>query len=105
MRTTTHALTMDRRLEPRRLVPRRQPAQPNDYESDARFAYLEWLEMEARLLRIELYPDTDPDRQPTPRGTFAKSFHFPTDGTWKDVPLPSTRAEAVLAAVGVGRAA
>lgn len=74
----------------------------DDYENDPRHAYLEWLHMEARLLRLELYGDEYwAEKRLTPCGTFAKGFHFPTDGDWRDVPPPSTRAEAVLRAVGV----
>lgn len=100
MATTTHDSITDRRLEPRRLLPRRPAA--DDTRDDPRHAYLEWLRMEARILQLELYPEMDPTRDFTPCNTFAKSFHFPSDGrTWKDVPKPSTRAAKVLAAVGV----
>jgi len=75
---------------------------PDDYENDPRSAYLEWLHMEARLLRMELYGEECwADKQLTPCGTFAKGFHFPSGGGWRDVPPPSTRAETVLRAVGV----
>jgi hypothetical protein len=73
----------------------------NDNERpDTREAYLEWLAMEARLLRIELYGEAWRDRELTPCNTAARSFHFPHDRSWKDVPPPSTRAELVLATVG-----
>lgn len=72
-----------------------------DHERDPRFAYLEWLAMEARLLRIELYGDEYwADKQLTPCGTFAGDFHM-GQGDWKDRPQPSTRAELVLRTVGV----
>lgn len=66
-------------------------------------AYLEWLAMEARLLRIELYGDQYfADRELTPCNTFAKAFHFPSDGrSWRDVPQPSTRAQIILTVAGV----
>lgn len=96
MRTTLHALQTDRRATPRRLVPRR----PTDYAKDPRYAYLQWLVMEARLLRIELDPTSDPAREFTPMGTFVQSFHFPPGQDWRDRPQPSTRAEQVLRAAG-----
>ena len=66
--------------------------------NDPRYAYLEWLHMEARLLRLEIGWDFDF----TPCSTFAQSFHFPHDGrSWQGVPKPSTRAVQVLEAVGV----
>ena len=95
MRTTPHAHQTERIALPRRLVPRR----PVPYENDPRQAYLEWLRMEARLLQIELGLDGDCDY--SPRGTFAGSFHFPPGQDWRATPQPSTRAEMVLAAVGV----
>lgn len=104
MATTTHDSLTDRRLEPRRLLPRRPIADRHQEErDDPRHAYLEWLAMEARLLRIELYGDEYfADKEFTPCNTFARSFHFPSDGrTWKDVPKPSTRATTVLKAVGI----
>ncbi|WP_421580083.1 hypothetical protein [Shinella sp. M31] len=83
-------------------TPERQPLVAlNDNERpDPREAYLEWLAMEARLLRIELYGEAWRERELTPSGTAAKTFHFPHDRSWKDVPPPSTRAELVLAIVG-----
>jgi len=71
------------------------------YESDSRHAYLEWLAMEARLLRIELYGMEFAAKELTPCNTFAGNFHFPAGGDWRDVPPPSTRAETVMRAVGV----
>lgn len=68
---------------------------------DTRHAYLEWLTMEARLLQEELFPAADNSRQLAPCNTFAKSFHFPAGGDWREVPPPSSRAEAVLRSVGV----
>ncbi|WP_432347920.1 hypothetical protein WMC41_09930 [Shinella yambaruensis] len=102
MATTTHDSITDRRLEPRRLLPRRPIADAHDLmRDDPRYAYLEWLRMEARILQLELFPDLDPTRDFTPCNTFAKSFHFPTGVDWRKVPKPSTRAAKVLAAVGV----
>ncbi|MGQ8630923.1 hypothetical protein ACUTJJ_05475 [Agrobacterium sp. DKPNP3] len=69
-------------------------------DDDPRFAYLEWLAIEARLLRIELYGDEYwADKQLTPCGTFAGDFHV-GQGDWRDRPQPSTRAELVLRTVG-----
>ena len=69
-------------------------------DTDPRPAYLEWLAMEARLLRIELYGDPYyADRELTPCGTFACDYHMSAD--WKSKPQPSTRALMVLRAVGV----
>lgn len=101
MAPTQHDSLTDRRLEPRRLLPRRPAERHLDERDDPRHAYLEWLRMEARILQLELYPDMDPTRDFTPCNTFAKSFHFPTGGDWREVPKPSTRAAKVLAAVGV----
>lgn len=95
MRSTPHAYNSDRRATPRRLVPRR----PVDFTQDPRFAYLEWLRMEARLLQIEL--GYGPNGESTPLNTFTHSYHFPHDISWRDAPQPSTRAELVLRAVGV----
>lgn len=95
MRTESHALSVDRIALPRRLVPRR----PTDFTQDPRQAYLEWLRMEARLLQIEL--GLGDEHEFSPCGTFARSFHFPPGESWRDQPQPSTRAELVLAAVGV----
>ncbi|RCS25255.1 hypothetical protein DUT91_00020 [Phyllobacterium salinisoli] len=85
--------------------------QPNDnstkanmwenYENDPRMAYLEWLSMEARLLRRELFPEGDCERGFVPCNTFSQGFHLPVDGDWRDVAPPSTRAERVLKAAGV----
>jgi hypothetical protein len=75
-------------------------AVPADYTLDPRQAYLEWLRMEARMLRIELAPELDPDREFSPCGTFARGFHFPRGG-WQSAPKPSTRALAVMRAAGV----
>jgi hypothetical protein len=95
MRTTPHAYPTERIALPRRLVPRR----PVDFENDTRFAYLQWLRMEARLLQIELGGD---DRgEFTPIGTYTHNFHMSPEKDWRALPQPSTRAEQVLRAVGV----
>jgi hypothetical protein len=65
-------------------------------------AYASWLFMERRILCMELYPDAGADAE---RWDLANNagygWHFEKDGKhWKDVP-PSTRAAAVLDAVGV----
>ena len=84
----------------------RTPAEPSatittDFKRDPRWAYLEFLHYEARLLRMELAPNLDPDHEFTPSNTFAKRFHFPRTGSWKDLPQPSTRALQVMRAAGV----
>lgn len=61
-------------------------------------AYLQWLHMEARILRIELYGDNHADREWTPCNTFTQNYHF--SGDWRALPQPSTRAVAVLRIVG-----
>ncbi|PWE52423.1 hypothetical protein DEM27_31240 [Metarhizobium album] len=71
------------------------------FRTDPRWAYLEWLRMEARLLQMELCPNLDPELEFAPCNTFAKAFHFPRNNRWQDVPQPSTRAEQVLRAAGV----
>lgn len=72
-----------------------------DYENDARYAYLEWLAMEARILRMELYGDDYwAEKELTPCGTFANGFHL-GGGDWRAKPQPSSRAELVLRTVGV----
>lgn len=86
--------TPDRIALPRRLVPRR----PCEFENDVRFAYLEWLRMEARLLQDELGGGNG---EYSPIGTFTHGYHFPQGMDWRDAPQPSTRAELVLRAVGV----
>ena len=95
MRTRPHALQTERIALPRRLVPRR----PTDYAQDPRYAYLQWLRTEADLLQIEL--GFSSERELSPRGTLAQSYHFPPGENWRDQPQPSTRAEQVLRAVGV----
>lgn len=75
---------------------------PSDYDRDPRFAYLEWLRMEMRLLRMEMWPDVDPNKDFTPCNTFAMPFHFPHGGLeWRDAEPPSYRALRVLEAAGV----
>lgn len=71
------------------------------YENDPKWAYLQWLTMEARLLRMELMPAHDAELEFSPASTFAHDFHLPLGRSWKDCPQPSTRAETVLRAVGV----
>ena len=82
-----------------------KPASPSDwqrYDTDPRFAYLEWLTMEARLLRLEMWPNCNPSDGFNPVNTFALSFHMPADGkNWRDMQPPSSRALAVMQAAGV----
>lgn len=72
-----------------------------DYTQDIRYAYLEWLRFEARLLQIELMPVADPEAEYSPMGTFAAKFHHDAWADPKAVPQPSSRALAVLEAAGV----
>ncbi|MCW5706746.1 hypothetical protein [Shinella sp.] len=67
--------------------------------ADLSEAYLQWLHMEARILRIELYGDNHADREWTPCNTFTQHYHF-KGGNWRALPQPSTRAMAVLRTVG-----
>lgn len=90
------AITASTASEPQPL-----PAMNDNETTDPREAYLEWLAMEARLLRIELYGDAWRDRELTPCNTAAHAFHFPHDRSWRDVPPPSTRADLILSTVGV----
>lgn len=64
-------------------------------------AYRQWLHHEGRLLGEELYPDLGDYADRFIPETFASRFHFPDGSDWRDVPKPSTRAAAVLTAVGV----
>lgn len=66
-------------------------------DHDPRYAYLEWLHCEARLLRLELYGRWQEEY--TPCNTFAASYHFP--GSDASVLPPSTRALKMLEAAGV----
>lgn len=76
-------------------VSSREPARP-DYQLDPRQAYLEWLDMEARMLRRELWPECDLSAGYTPRNTFPHHFHKPSMAE-----PPSARAVRVMAAAGV----
>ncbi len=77
-------------------------AWPADYDKDPRFAYLEWIRMETKLLRLEMWPDTDPNGDFSPCNTFAMPFHFPDGGQgWRDAEPPSSRAMRVMQAAGV----
>ncbi len=64
-------------------------------------AYRQWLHYEARLCAMELYPELGTEAEGFIPETFAASFHFPQAKHWNEVPKPSTRAQAVLQAVGV----
>ena len=69
------------------------------YETDPRWAYMEWLFHEHRLLQLELMGNLDGEFSPC--GTFVQTFHYPIDRDWRTVPPPSTRAVAVMRAAGV----
>lgn len=73
---------------------------PEYYGNDPAWAYLEFLSMEARLLRMELQPKLDCDVDFSPVNTFSHNFHFP-GGDWQSMPKPSTRALQVMRAAGV----
>lgn len=61
-------------------------------------AYAEWLHFELRVLNYERRGKSDGT---CPIGTAATNYHFPIEGSWKDVPPPSSRAASVLRHVGV----
>lgn len=66
-------------------------------------AYAEWLYYEHRLLMIEMFPDPALRKvmeKVAPTGSAARFFHFPMGRDWRELPQPSTRALAVLNAVG-----
>jgi hypothetical protein len=65
------------------------------------FAYSEWLHLERRMLAREMFPDWSAADDFVPCNTGACSFYFPHGQDWRQVPQPSTRAAAVLSAVGL----
>ncbi len=69
-------------------------------DRDIAEAYSEWLFMERRLLCVQLYPDRPGAEDFYPVNTLAGHFHLP-GRNWREVPLPFSRAEAVLTMVGV----
>ena len=67
-------------------------------------AYREWLFMEARLLGLEMYPrGGDLSDHLVPANTAASQYHFPleTGVTWRDLPQPTSRAEAMCRVLGI----
>ena len=68
-------------------------------KDDPRWAYLQWLFYEHRLLQEELMGDIE--GRLSPIGTFAAPFHFPSKGGPRDLPPPSTWAVTVMRAAGV----
>ena len=67
-------------------------------------AYKEWLHMETRLLGMEMYPEMGADSERfTPVGTAAHHYHFPSGAmaTWRDLPQPTSRAEAMCRVLGI----
>ena len=74
--------------------------------NDLLASYDQWLFYERRFLVREQYRHLGHDmvramERAVPVNTAADGFHFPREGSWRDVPDPSTRAAVVLAAVGV----
>lgn len=65
-------------------------------------AYREWLDIEGRLLGLEMYPQGGDDaHRLIPANTAANHYHFPVNLNWRDMPQPSTRAEYMLTALGI----
>ena len=68
-------------------------------------AYDHWLFHERMLLHMERWPDEPrPWAAIVPANTGAEQFHYPGYGreSWRQVPVPSTRAALVLSTVGCG---
>ncbi len=66
-------------------------------------AYSEWLFMEGQLPCRERWAGNPDAESFVPANTGASAFHFPAwPADRRDAPQPSTRAAAVLAAVGCG---
>jgi hypothetical protein len=63
--------------------------------------YNAWLFMERRLLCHELYPQLPSAECLVPSNRPADTFFFPSGKSWRDVPQPSSRADAVLRLAGV----
>lgn len=64
-------------------------------------SYNEWLAFERRLLCEEMYSDASYAEAFIPVNTGASGYHFPMwPRRWQDQPQPSSRAAAVLGAVG-----
>lgn len=81
-----------------------QPAAASVADPDPRalLAYSQWLDMERRLLSMQLWPQHVTDAVDfVPHTRSAHNAHFPTGGDWRCATPPSARAEAVLAAAGV----
>lgn len=74
--------------------------------NDVLASYDQWLFYERRLLVREQYGHIGDDmvramERAVPVNTAADKFHFPLEGSWRDVPQPSTRAAVILSAAGV----
>lgn len=74
--------------------------------NDLLAAYDQWLFYERRFLVREQYRHLGDDmvramERAVPVNTAADGFHFPRDGSWQDVPQPSTRAAVILSAAGL----
>ncbi len=78
------------------------PTMPQSSDRRALEAYASWLHMELRLLCLELWPHLGSEAE---RYVWADNaghhWHFRGEGSWRDLPQPSTRAAAVLNLVGV----
>ena len=74
--------------------------------NDLLASYDQWLFYERRFLVREQYGHIGDDmvramERVVPVNTAADEFHFPREGSWRDVPNPSTRAAVILSAAGV----
>ncbi len=80
------------------------PVADNGHAPDRRAleAYAEWLDMERRLLTIELFPEMG-IRATTivPTGTAARNYHYPLDADFRSASPPSSRAEEMLHRLGI----
>ena len=79
-----------------------EPAHSPDRRAVA--AYRQWLDTEARLLGAEMYPESGVDAvRFVPMNTASKDYHFlpGSMASWRDLPQPTTRAEAMCRVLGI----